>query len=93
MLNHDLFIELVRLVPGSIPIIIKVLVTLEEQLFSSNLFLLKHYGLNGLGLIIFGSKDILRLELQVLASGEDKDALDFKTATQDESSMIAVAVR
>lgn len=61
--------------------------------FSATAFLLKNYGLTGLWLMVFGSKDVLRSELQVLASDGAQGALDFKKATQDESNMIAVAVR
>lgn len=64
-----------------------------RETFSANAFLLKHYGLAGLLLTAFGSKDVLRSELQVLATDDEQVALDFKKATQDESNMIAIAVR
>ncbi len=60
---------------------------------STMFFLLKHYGPTGLSLAVFGSVDVLRMEFEVLASDGDQIALDFKKATQDESTMIAVAVR
>jgi len=61
--------------------------------FTANTFLLRHYGLVGPYLVVFGSKDVLRSELQVLAGDGEHVASEFKKATQDESSMIAVAVR
>jgi hypothetical protein len=62
-------------------------------LVSTNLFLLEHYGPAGLSLAVFGSVDVLRMGFEVLASDGDEVALNFKKATQDESTMIAVAVR
>jgi hypothetical protein len=59
---------------------------------AANVFLVKHYGLASPLLILFGSKDVLRAELQVLASVDERVASEFKKASQDESSMIAVAV-
>ncbi len=56
-------------------------------------FVLREYGIAGTWLVMFGSHDVLRSEFQVLASGDDQVAFDFKKATQDESNMIAIAVR
>lgn len=63
------------------------------ELFSTTWFLLRHYGPTGLWLVLFGSHDVLRSAFQVLASDGERAASDFKKATQDESNMIAVAVR
>lgn len=61
--------------------------------FSTNIFLLRNYGFTtGFWLVIFGSKDVIRLEFEVLASHGEQIALEFKKATQDEGTMIAVAV-
>jgi hypothetical protein len=57
------------------------------------IFLVRHYGLGGVVLWIFGSGAIWRMEKQVLESDEDKVAMDFKVSIQNESNMIAVAVR
>ncbi|PMD49297.1 uncharacterized protein K444DRAFT_502184, partial [Hyaloscypha bicolor E] len=54
-------------------------------------FLVRHYGLGGVVLWIFGSGAIWRMEKQVLESDEDKVAMDFKVSIQNESNMIAVA--
>lgn len=56
-------------------------------------FVLQNYGIMGIFLLTFGSDDVLRYEFQVLASDDAQVAFDFKKATQDESNMIAVAVR
>lgn len=60
--------------------------------FSTAAFIIEIYGVVGIFLIIFGSKDVLRSEFQVLASSNDQVATDFKKAAQDESTMIAVTV-
>lgn len=41
----------------------------------------------------FGSSDVWRIQVQVLRSQDDSVAMDFKKSTQDESNMVAVAVR
>ena len=56
-------------------------------------FLIKQYGLAGVVLWIFGSGAIWRMQKQVLESEGDKVAMDFKASAQNESNMIAVAVR
>jgi hypothetical protein len=82
---------LVFLSPATDVVSVVVLVmTAYLKYFSATWFLLKHYGLAGFWLVVFGSTDILRSELQVLASDGEQAALDFKKAAQDESNMIAI---
>ncbi|KAK3312334.1 hypothetical protein B0H66DRAFT_485609 [Apodospora peruviana] len=61
------------------------------ETFKATRFIMKRYGIVGVWIILFGSDSVLRSELQVLASLDEKVASDFKKATQDESNMIAVA--
>ena len=73
-------------------IIISGIIAIRD--FARNpIFLVRHYGLGGVVLWIFGSGAIWRMEKQVLESDEDKVAMDFKVSIQNESNMIAVAVR
>ncbi|KAK4445175.1 hypothetical protein QBC34DRAFT_413654 [Podospora aff. communis PSN243] len=58
---------------------------------STAAFVARTYGIAGIGILLFGSKDVMRSEFEVLASDNDQVATDFKKATQDESNMIAVA--
>jgi hypothetical protein len=64
-----------------------------RDLARNPVLLVRHYGLGGVVLWIFGSGAIWRMEKQVLESDEDKVAIDFKISIQNESNMIAVAVR
>jgi hypothetical protein len=59
----------------------------------SPVFLVKHYGFGGIVLWIFGSSAIWRMEKQVLESDGEEVAMDFKRSIQNESNMIAVAVK
>ncbi len=59
----------------------------------SLLFLVENYGLGGIVLWLFGSGAIWRMQKQVLESEGEKVSMDFKASMQNESSMIAVAVR
>lgn len=72
------------------------LVIASLTLFSSSArsvdFFLRHYGLAGVILWLFGSNAIWRIQFQILHSTIDQEAMDFKKATQDESSIIALAV-
>jgi hypothetical protein len=55
--------------------------------------LFSRYGIGGVFLWVFGSSSIWRMQQQVLESDGDQVAMDFKTSIQNESNMIAVAVR
>ncbi|KAK3368827.1 hypothetical protein B0T24DRAFT_706975 [Lasiosphaeria ovina] len=59
--------------------------------FSTARFIARTYGIAGLWITVLGSKDVMRSEFEILASDNDQIATNFKKATQDESSMIAVA--
>ncbi|KAI9764622.1 MAG: hypothetical protein M1839_005797 [Geoglossum umbratile] len=61
------------------------------ELGSSIRFFTKYYNLAGVVLWVFGSPDVWRMQLQVLASMDDRVAMDFKKSMQDESSIVAVA--
>jgi Na+-transporting NADH:ubiquinone oxidoreductase subunit NqrE len=56
-------------------------------------FLVREYGFGGVVLWVFGSGTVWRMQLYVLQSEGDKVAMDFKASIQNESNMIAVAVR
>lgn len=51
------------------------------------------YGINGIVLWIFGNRSVWRSEVQLLRHRDDKEAMDFRKSAQDESSIVAVAVR
>jgi hypothetical protein len=74
-----------------VEVVYKVSLTFTGTL-STAIFVAKTYGIAGFWIVIFGSKDVMRSEFEVLASDSDQVATDFKKATQDESNMIAVAV-
>ncbi|EUC51347.1 hypothetical protein COCMIDRAFT_144 [Bipolaris oryzae ATCC 44560] len=59
--------------------------------FSSIIFFTKYYGLSGLVLCFFGNRDIWRVQVQVLRSTSDIDAMNFRKSAQGECSIIAVA--
>jgi len=50
------------------------------------------YGPSGIFISIFGSRDVWQMQMQVLSSLDDADAINFKKSIQQESSIIAVAV-
>ncbi|KAH8768849.1 hypothetical protein F5883DRAFT_63347 [Diaporthe sp. PMI_573] len=60
-------------------------------LFSRILFYPTEYGPTGALLLVFGSSAVWRMQVRVLASKDDRVALDFKDATKQESNMVAVA--
>ena len=45
------------------------------------------------GIVIFGSREVWQMQMQILGSVDDADAMNFKKSIQQESSIIAVAVR
>jgi len=55
-------------------------------------FFTKYYGVAGAILWMFGSPDVCRIQVQVLRSANEQHALDFKSAAQEESNIIAVTV-
>lgn len=59
---------------------------------SSLKFFRKQYGILGIILWLFGSRDVWQMQLQVLHSTSSTDAVSFKESVQNESSIIAVAV-
>jgi hypothetical protein len=60
---------------------------------SSLIFLTSQYG-SAAGIVLwsFGSQEVWQLQLQVLRSHRDADAMDFKKSVQEDSSIVAVAV-
>ena len=55
-------------------------------------FFTKHYGSAGLMLWCFGNREVWQIQLQVVRSTHDADAMKFKKAAQEDSNIIAVAV-
>ncbi|CAN9363950.1 unnamed protein product [Alternaria alternata] len=55
------------------------------------IFFLRYYGIVGPILWLFGDRDVWRIQLQVLQSSNELDAMEFKKLAQDDSSIIAVA--
>lgn len=60
--------------------------------FWSTGFFVQNYGLSGCAICVFGSREVWRIQVQILGSTRDSDAMDFKKSAQDESNIIAVAV-
>jgi len=60
--------------------------------FLSASFFVQKYGLSGCAICVFGSREIWRIQVQILGSTKDSDAMDFKKSAQDDSNIIAVAV-
>jgi hypothetical protein len=60
--------------------------------FKGAWFFVKFYGIAGPILWLFGDRDVWRIQLQVLQSTNELDAMEFKKLAQDDSSIIAVAV-
>ncbi|USP75264.1 hypothetical protein yc1106_02538 [Curvularia clavata] len=61
------------------------------RLLTSVLFFTRHYGVVGWSLCLFENRSIWRVQVQILRSNNDMDAMNFKRAAQDECSIIAVA--
>ena len=55
-------------------------------------FFTSRYGPSGIFIWIFGSREVWQMQMQVLGSLDDADAINFKKSIQQESSIIAVAV-
>lgn len=72
------------------------LVSATSRTFTSNLisawFFLNSYGISGPVLWLFGDRDVWRIQVRVLQSTNELDAMEFKKLAQDDSSIIAVAV-
>ncbi|KAH8631232.1 hypothetical protein IG631_12914 [Alternaria alternata] len=72
------------------------LVGATSRTFTSNLFsawfFLNSYGIVGPVLWLFGDRDVWRIQVRVLQSRNELDAMEFKKLAQDDSSIIAVAV-
>jgi hypothetical protein len=82
--------------PLSIIQISSIFVSLAFQALNTKesfAFLVSKYGLGGVVLWVFGSGTLWRMQLCVLQSEGNKVAMDFKASIQNESNMIAVAVR
>jgi hypothetical protein len=62
------------------------------SIYDSAIFFLGNYGIVGPILWLFGDRDVWRIQLQVLQSTNELDAMEFKKLAQDDSSIIAVAV-
>jgi hypothetical protein len=72
---------------------INLLVVLgPARTLTSVVFFAENYGVSGLFICIFGSPEIWRIQVQILGSSRDSDAMDFKRSAQDDSNIIAVAV-
>jgi hypothetical protein len=81
--------------PLSIAGTVSAVISISKQIYrtgSSVIFFTRHYGPAGWVLCVLGNRDIWRLQLQVLYSTDEADAMNFKKAAQDESNIIAVAV-
>ncbi|CAN9296250.1 unnamed protein product [Alternaria alternata] len=61
------------------------------SIYDSAIFFLGNYGIVGPILWLFGDRDVWRIQLQVLQSTNELDAMEFKKLAQDDSSIIAVA--
>ena len=80
-------VKVAGIVSKVFPLIINVVETL-----SSITFFVKNYGLAGFMICTFGSREVWRIQVQILGSTRDSDAMDFKRSAQDDSNIIAVAV-
>ncbi|KAH6864974.1 hypothetical protein BKA58DRAFT_366862 [Alternaria rosae] len=54
-------------------------------------FFIKHYGLTGIALWCFASREVWQIQLQVIRSTEDGDVTNYKKSAQEDSNIIAVA--
>jgi hypothetical protein len=55
-------------------------------------FFTSYYKSAGVFLWIFGSREVWQMQMQVLSSPLDTDAMNFKKSVQEDSSIVAVAV-
>jgi hypothetical protein len=72
------------------------LIGATSRTFASNLssawFFLESYGIAGPILWLYGDRDVWRIQVQVLQSTNESDAMEFKKLAQNDSNIIAVAV-
>jgi len=55
-------------------------------------FFIEHYGLTGIALWCFASREVWQIQLQVVRSIDDGDVTNYKKSAQEDSNIIAVAV-
>ncbi|CAN9365901.1 unnamed protein product [Alternaria alternata] len=71
------------------------LIGATSRTFASNLssawFFLESYGIAGPILWLYGDRDVWRIQVQVLQSTNESDAMEFKKLAQNDSNIIAVA--
>ncbi|CAI9631300.1 unnamed protein product [Alternaria burnsii] len=70
-------------------------VSATSRTFRSNilsaLFFLQNYGIAGPILWLYGDRNVWRIQVQVLQSTNESDAMEFKKLAQNDSNIIAVA--
>ncbi|KAG4431485.1 hypothetical protein IFR05_013039 [Cadophora sp. M221] len=81
---------LVSLAVQTTSLIFSVYLQVDQSRRSFGL-LIRAYGWAGVFLWMFGSGSVWRMQQQVLKDKNDKIAMDFKTSTQNESNIVAVA--
>jgi hypothetical protein len=69
-----------------------LLVTRVFRTLESFFFFMSHYRLPGFFICIFGSREIWRIQVRILGSTRDSDAIGFKILAQEDSKIIAVSV-
>jgi hypothetical protein len=82
-------------VAGSLTTVLSLAITTTETIISiyeSAIFFLRCYGIAGPILWLFGDRGVWRIQMQVLESTNELDAMEFKKLAQDDSNIIAVAV-
>jgi hypothetical protein len=72
--------------------LISAIVKLPRNAGISLIFFLSHYKSAGAFLWLFGSREVWHMQMQVLGSSHDTDAMNFKKSVQEDSSIVAVAV-
>lgn len=87
-------IEALAIVAAALDIVSGTFSVLRQafRLLSSISFFTRNYGVIGLLLCLFDNRSIWRVQVRILRSNNDTDAMNFKRAVQDECSIIAVAV-
>jgi len=79
-------------VAASMGTISSALIQVPIDTIQSVFFFLMLYGPAGIVIWTFGSREVWQMQMQVLSSPDDADAMNFKQSIQQESSIIAVAV-
>jgi hypothetical protein len=82
-------IEVAGVVLGAVPLL---LYAGTGRTLTSIVFFVQNYGLVGVFICTFGSREVWRIQVQILSSTKDSDVMDFKRSAQDDSNIIAVAV-